>query len=125
VPPLAFHDGAPEWSMPPMRDVLRGVGTRGQARGRAVVVRALAAAPTQLPDDAVLVVPAIVPSLTPLLAVARALVTDYGGALSHGATLAREYGVPAVLGTGHASALPDGAELWIDADLGRVYVLSR
>ena len=67
--------------------------------------------------------PAIVPSLTPLLATARALVTDHGGALSHGATLAREYGVPAVLGVGGATALADGVELYVDGDAGRVYVL--
>ncbi|HEX8951444.1 MAG TPA: PEP-utilizing enzyme, partial [Polyangia bacterium] len=84
---------------------------------------ALADAPSSLPPDAVLVVPAIVPSLTPLIAQARALVTDHGGALSHGATLAREYGVPAVLGVGHATTLADGVALYVDGDGGRVYVL--
>jgi len=108
---------------PPARDVLRGAASSGHARGRAVIVRALADAPASLPPDAILVVPAIVPSLTPLLTAARALVTDHGGALSHGATLAREYGVPAVLGVGRATALPDGVELYVDGDRGRVYVL--
>ena len=65
-----------------------------------------------------LVAPAILPSLTPLIAQARALVTDHGGALSHGATLAREYGVPAVLGVGCATALADGVELWVDGAPG-------
>jgi pyruvate,water dikinase len=88
-----------------------------------VVVRALADAPTALPPDAVLVAPAMVPSLTPLLPSARALVTDHGGALSHAATLAREYGMPAVLGAAGATALADGTELWVDGDAGRVYVL--
>lgn len=123
VPPSAYDDGRPEWPAPRASRVLRGAATAGQARGRAVVVRALADAPHALPDDAVLVVAAIVPSLTPLLGRARALVTDHGGALSHGATLAREYGVPAVLGVGGATDLPDGTELWVDADGGRVYVL--
>ena len=50
-------------------------------------------------------------------------ITDHGGPLSQGATLAREYGVPAVLGVGRATALADGVELWVDADAGRVYVL--
>jgi phosphohistidine swiveling domain-containing protein len=123
VPPIAFHDGEPEWHSPSARDVLRGAATCGHARGRAVIVRALADAPSSLPPGSVLVVPAIVPSLTPLIANARALVTDHGGALSHGATLAREYGVPAVLGVGRATALADGVELYVDADTGRVYVL--
>lgn len=123
VPPSAFADGTPEWPSPSARDVLRGAASAGHARGRAVIVRALADAPSSLPADAVLVVAAIVPSLTPLVAVARALVTDHGGALSHGATLAREYGVPAVLGVGRATALADGVELYVDGDAGRVYVL--
>ena len=123
VPPLELVDGVPRWPSPRARDVLRGAATSGQARGRAVVVRALADAPAALPPDAVLVVAAIVPSLTPLIAQARALVTDHGGALSHGATLAREYGVPAVLGVGRATALSDGVALWVDGARGRVYVL--
>jgi pyruvate,water dikinase len=123
VPPLAFQDGRPEWRVPPARDVLRGHGTAGRARGRAVVVRTLAEAPQALPPRAVLILPAIIPSLTPLLPQAVALVTDHGGALSHGATLAREYGVPAVLGVRRATALPDGVELYVDADSGRVLIL--
>jgi pyruvate,water dikinase len=61
--------------------------------------------------------------MAPLLVAASALVTDHGGALSHGATLARELGVPAVLGVRHATQLCDGAEVYVDADRGRVYVL--
>jgi pyruvate,water dikinase len=57
------------------------------------------------------------------LPAARALVTDHGGATSHGATLAREYGVPAVLGTGRATSIADGADLYVDATSGRVYLL--
>lgn len=123
IPPAAYEDGVPEWPAPPSRRVLRGAATAGRARGRAVVIRALADAPTALPPDAILVAPALVPSLAPLLPLARALVTDHGGALSHAATLAREYGIPAVLGTGAATALADGAELYVDGDAGRVYVL--
>jgi phosphohistidine swiveling domain-containing protein len=124
LPPSGFSDGVAEWpTAPRARTILRGAATAGHARGRAVVVRALAEAPSSLPADAILVVAAIVPSLTPLIAGARALVTDHGGALSHGATLAREYGVPAVLGVGSATALADGTELYVDGDTGRVYVL--
>jgi pyruvate,water dikinase len=122
-PPLAVDDGVARWAEPAGRQVLRGQPTAGRTRGRAFVLRSPAAAPPALPDGAVLVVPAILPSLAYLLPAARALVTDHGGATSHGATLAREYGVPAVLGTRSATQLPDGADLWVDADAGRVYVL--
>ncbi len=86
------------------------------------MLRDPAAAPPSLPAGAVLVTAAILPSLGYLLPGAAALVTDHGGALSHGATLAREYAVPAVLGTGTATrALLDGEDLLVDADAGRVY----
>jgi pyruvate,water dikinase len=87
-----------------------------------VVIRDPAAAPPSLPADAVLVVSALLPQLAYLLPSARALVTAHGGATSHGATLAREYGVPAVLGIG-TLAIADGAELWVDGAAGRVYLL--
>jgi pyruvate,water dikinase len=122
--PSAIEAGSPRWRVP-SAPVLRGHPTRGRARGRAVVVRSPAAAPPSLPPDAVLVVPAILPSLSHLLAAARALVTDHGGATSHGATLAREYGVPAVLGVGRATAIADGTALFVDGDAGRVYTLER
>jgi len=124
VAPRALVDGRPLAEAPPMaRAVLRGHPTAGRARGRAVVVSDPAAAPTTLPDDAVLVVPALLPSLSYLLPQARALVTAHGGATSHGATLAREYGLPAVLGVGRAPPIPDGAPLLVDAATGRVYLL--
>jgi phosphohistidine swiveling domain-containing protein len=123
VPPVAIDDGHAHHRAPEGRAVLRGHATAGRARGRAFVLRSTASAPASLPDGAVLVVPAILPSLAYLLPGARALVTDHGGATSHGATLAREYGVPAVLGTATATALPDGAELYVDADAGRAYLL--
>ena len=102
--------------------VLRGAGTSGRGFGRAFVLRNPASAPATLPRGAVLVTPAILPSLSYLLPGASGLITDHGGALSHGATLAREYGVPAVLGTGRATELIlDGEELIVDGDGGRVF----
>lgn len=43
------------------------------------------------------------PEWTPLFSLASAVVSDTGGALSHAAIVAREYGIPAVLGTGNAT----------------------
>jgi pyruvate,water dikinase len=63
----------------------------------------------------------MLPSLAYLLPGCRALVTAHGGVTSHGATLAREYGVPAVLGVRGAEQIGDGDELWVDASAGRVY----
>jgi len=50
-----------------------------------------------------------------------ALVTDTGGVLSHPAIIAREYGIPAVVATGNATALPkDGQVVTVDGDKGTV-----
>jgi pyruvate,water dikinase len=125
LPPRALVGGRPLAEPAPTsaRAVLRGHPTAGRARGRAVVIDDPALAPATLPEDAVLVVAALLPSLSYLLPQARALVTAHGGATSHGATLAREYGLPAVLGVGRAPALTDGTPLLVDGAAGRVYLL--
>jgi len=53
-----------------------------------------------------------------------AIVTDRGGQLSHAAIVAREYGIPAVVGTLKATAvIPDGARIRVDGSTGRIDVL--
>jgi pyruvate,water dikinase len=51
----------------------------------------------------VLIATYITPAWSPLLGIAGAVVTDTGGALSHGSIVAREYGIPAVMGTNTAT----------------------
>ena len=56
-----------------------------------------------------------------LLPLLGAIVTDRGGALCHTAIVAREFGIPAVVGTGDATArIPDGARLLVDGTQGVV-----
>lgn len=77
-----------------------------------------------LQSGEVLVCPAIRPYLTPVLLLASALVTDRGSALSHGANLAREYGIPAVLATGEATeTIHTGDPVLVDGDRGMVEIL--
>jgi pyruvate,water dikinase len=60
-----------------------------------------------------------------LLPLLGAIVTDNGGLLSHSAIVAREYGIPGVVGTRDATQLiPDGARVRVDGDAGEVTVLS-
>ncbi|MGV8909934.1 MAG: PEP-utilizing enzyme, partial [Propionicimonas sp.] len=60
---------------------------------------------------------------TPLFAMAAGVVTDIGGVLSHGSIVAREYGIPAVLGTGSATRLiHTGDEITVDGGLGKVFL---
>jgi pyruvate,water dikinase len=69
----------------------------------------------------ILVCPATTPAWTPLFAQAKGLVTDIGGILAHGAIVAREYGIPAVLGTRDATKrIVSGQQITVDGDKGTV-----
>jgi pyruvate,water dikinase len=113
---------------PPSSDepgVLRGAaGSAGQVRGIARVVRSLADAQRLQPGE-ILVTETTAPAWTPLFASAAAVVTDTGGMLSHCAVVAREYMIPAVVGTGMATAMiPDGATIEVDGSAGVVRVVA-
>jgi rifampicin phosphotransferase len=65
------------------------------------------------------------PAFNVVLPLLGALVTDRGGQLSHAAIVAREYGIPAVVGTRDATTtFPDGALVRVDGNAGRVELLS-
>lgn len=94
----------------------------GRATGPARIVRGPEEFERLRPGD-VLVCPATDPAWTPLFARAVAVVAQTGGRLSHAAIVAREYGIPAVLGMASALELPDGKMLEVDGSAGRVKVL--
>jgi phosphohistidine swiveling domain-containing protein len=72
------------------------------------------------PGD-VLVAATTTPAWTPLFAMAAGIVTDVGGPLSHGSIVAREYGIPAVLGTGVATRrIQSGQVITVDGAAGLV-----
>jgi len=74
------------------------------------------------PGD-VLVAGTTTPAWTPLFAMASAVVTDIGGPLSHGSIVAREYGIPAVMGTGVAThRIRDGQTITVDGGAGVVTI---
>lgn len=73
----------------------------------------------------ILIARATTPSYNALLPLLGAIVTDRGGTLSHAALVAREYGIPAVVGTGNATELiRDGARVRVDGAAGTVQVLA-
>jgi phosphohistidine swiveling domain-containing protein len=75
-------------------------------------------------SGAVLVAGTTTPAWTPLFAMASAIVTDIGGPLSHGSIVAREYGIPAVMGTGVATRrIRDGQTITVDGGNGTVTLL--
>ena len=121
---MKFFGGPPQPSGEP--DVLRGnPGSPGVVRGRARVLRSLPEA-AELREGEVLVAETTAPPWTPLFATAAAVVTDTGGILSHSAVVAREYRIPAVVGTGAATAtIKSGQTIEVDGDAGIVRVLSE
>lgn len=104
--------------------VLRGIGASpGVVRGRVRV--ALSADDFEwVGAGDVLVCPSSNPSWVPLFGIIAGLVTNTGGALSHAAVVAREFGVPAVVGTGEATRrLRDGQLVEVDGTAGEVRML--
>lgn len=95
-------------------------GSPGIAEGPVRLVRDAAAFGTVQPGD-VLVAPYTNPSWTPLFRRVAAVVVDAGSSVSHAAIVAREYGIPAVMGTGNAmKLLHDGQRVIIDGTRGLV-----
>jgi pyruvate,water dikinase len=105
----------------PARTVLRGFAVSpGQASAPASVVRSPADF-SRMEPGTILVCPTTTPAWTPLFSQARGLVTDVGGILAHGSIVAREFGIPAVLGTGAASQrIRHGQRITVDGDRGLV-----
>jgi len=100
-------------------------GSAGVVRGTARVIHSLEEAGKLQPGD-VLVTKFTLPPWTPLFATASAVVTDSGGVLSHSAVVAREYRIPAVVGTDYAtSTFHDGQLIEVDGNAGIVRVVSE
>lgn len=80
----------------------------------------------QMKPGGVLVAGTTTPAWTPLFAMASAIVTDIGGPLSHGSIVAREYGIPAVMGTGVATRrIRHGQLVTVDGSAGNITLLNN
>lgn len=104
---------------------LTGTGAcGGVARGPAAVLASVAEAAKLAPGD-VLVAEQTDPGWTPIFFLAGGLVLERGGMLSHGAIVAREFGIPTVVGVrGAASAIRSGQRVEVNGDHGEVRVLA-
>ena len=95
----------------------------GVIEGRARVILNMAEA--DLADGDILVTAFTDPSWTPLFVSIKGLVTEVGGLMTHGAVIAREYGLPAVVGVENATKLiKDGQQIRVHGTEGYVEVLS-
>jgi pyruvate,water dikinase len=77
-----------------------------------------------LGKDYVLVCPSTDPGWTPLFVNARALIVERGGILSHGAIVARDFGIPAVVCPSATTLLKDGEQVRVDGNTGKIARLS-
>jgi phosphohistidine swiveling domain-containing protein/glycerol-3-phosphate acyltransferase PlsY len=123
-PPAAFGS-APSGSSPwQATQRVQGIGaSAGQIEGRVKIVRTLSDG-QDIDRETILVVPYTDSGWAPLLARAGGLISEVGGRLSHGAIVAREYRIPAVMDISHATEwLQDGQRVRIDGQTGVVEVI--
>lgn len=131
TPPLLVYGNDPpqmmavdQWSDRPVSQQLRGIGgSAGRAEGRILVLTDWRNVP-EIDRSIILVVPYTDSGWAPLLARAGGLIAETGGQLSHGAIVAREYGIPAVMDITHATQrFRNGQQVRIDGQQGVVELL--
>ena len=125
IPRVLLSDGTDAESLliadQPAGSLIGTPASAGRVTGRARVVMDPAGACIE-PGE-ILVAPSTDPGWTPLFLTAGGLVMEMGGAMSHGAVVAREYGIPAVVGLPQATArLQTGQWITVDGGAGTVTV---
>lgn len=122
MPDMLGPDGLPlETAIPVDGNTLTGIAvSQGQVQGVARVILSPQEA-TRLQPGEILVTRATDPGWTPVFSVIGGLVLEIGGQLSHGAIVAREYGLPAVVNVvGATQRIRDGQGITVDGGNGRV-----
>lgn len=129
IPPLVYgNPPATSFSTPTQLETsgrrLEGIGaSSGQIEGWIKILTNLQVIP-EIDRQTILVVPYTDSGWAPLLAQAGGLIAEVGGKLSHGAIVAREYGIPAVMDVHNATQLlRNNQRVWLDGQLGIVEIL--
>ena len=124
VPRILLSDGTePEDEVP---DMPEAAGTLNGTPASSGVVEAgahviLEPTGARLEPGEILVAPSTDPGWTPLFLTAGGLVMEMGGAMSHGAVVAREYGIPAIVGVQDATGkIATGQKIMVDGSAGRI-----
>jgi pyruvate,water dikinase len=127
IPPVVYGYNPPQPITPvinPADNILLGIpASIGQVQGRVKILRTLQAV-HDIDKNTILVVPYTDSGWVPVLVQAGGLIAEAGGKLSHGAIIAREYGIPAVMDVHNATyLLQDGQQVRIDGYNGTVEIL--
>ncbi|MDY7006294.1 MAG: putative PEP-binding protein [Cyanobacteriota bacterium] len=104
--------------------IVKGVvASSGKVTAKAIVIKNIPPEIEEFPDRAILVVPVIIPSYLSLLKKASGIISEQGGITSHAAILAREIGIPAIVGaTNSTNIIKTGDHLLIDGNNGAIYL---
>jgi rifampicin phosphotransferase len=123
---MVFEGLMPARSEEQTGDTIKGTAASG---GQVTALARVLSGPEdfgQMQPGEVLVAAITTPAWTSLFAMAAAVVTDVGGPLSHSSIVAREYDIPAVLGTGVATRrIQSGQNIRVDGEAGTVTLLDR
>jgi phosphohistidine swiveling domain-containing protein len=107
------------------RELIGAAASPGVIEGPARVVRTVSEI-ADVRDGEILVCGSTSPAWAPIFTKVRATVTDVGGVMSHAAIVCREYGLPAVVGTGRATArIHTGQTIRVDGSAGVVTLLGE
>ena len=106
--------------------ILKGIpASHGMVEGPATVITSHKDL-EKIKTDTILVCSHMSPDLTLIFPLLKAIVADHGSMLANAAIIAREYGIPAVVGVGTATeAIHDGDIIRVDGTLGLVEIISR
>ena len=122
---MAFESLMPAGSEEQTGNIIKGVAASGGQVTAPARVLAGSEDFGQMQPGEVLVAAITTPAWTTLFAMSSAVVTDVGGPLSHSSIVAREYGIPAVLGTAVATRrIRSGQSIRVDGDAGTVTLLN-
>ncbi|MEP0917430.1 glycerol-3-phosphate acyltransferase [Leptolyngbya sp. DQ-M1] len=126
IPQLVYGDDPPAPQLPTWQasDQLQGIGaSAGQVEGTIRVLRSLNGS-INVDRETILVVPYTDSGWMPVLARVGGLIAEVGGRLSHGAIVAREYRIPAVMDVPNATEiLQDGQRVRINGQQGTIEIL--
>ncbi len=105
---------------------IRGtIACKGRVEGKVKIVRSKSEM-KEFKKGMILVAYETTPDIIPAMRMAGAIVTDFGGLTSHAAIVAREFGIPCIVGTGNATkVLKDGDLVEVDGKTGNVNIITK